>query len=52
MTLAGTRLEVSLVAADEARAVPLTAALPELASALAARGLEIAPIRLDHGRHR
>jgi hypothetical protein len=52
MALAGTRLQVSLVAADEARAMPLTAALPELAAALAARGLDVAPIRVDHGRAR
>ena len=52
IALAGTRIHVSLVAADEARAAPLDAALPELAAALAARGLDVAPIRIDHGHAR
>ena len=52
LSLAGTRIQLRLVAADEARAAPLTAALPELAAALSARGLEVAPIRVDHERPR
>jgi len=52
MALSGTRIHVSLVAADEARAAHLADALPELAAALTARGLDIAPIRVDHGRTR
>jgi hypothetical protein len=52
MALAGTRIHVSVVAADEARAAPLADALPELAAALTARGLDVAPIRVDHGRPR
>lgn len=52
MALAGSRIHLRLVAADEARAAPLDAALPELAAALAARGLDVAPIRVDHGRAR
>jgi hypothetical protein len=49
LALAGTRVHLHLVAADRTRATVLRDALPELAAALAARGLDVAPVTLDHG---
>jgi hypothetical protein len=49
LALAGTRVHLHLVAADTTRATVLRDALPELAAALAARGLDVAPVTLDHG---
>jgi hypothetical protein len=49
LALAGTRVHLHLVAADGTREAALRNALPELAAALAARGLDVAPVRLDHG---
>ncbi|MBK7080961.1 MAG: flagellar hook-length control protein FliK [Betaproteobacteria bacterium] len=52
LTLSGQRLHLHLVAADANGATALRDALPELAAALAARALDVAPVRLDHGLRR
>ncbi|MBK9702954.1 MAG: flagellar hook-length control protein FliK [Betaproteobacteria bacterium] len=52
LALSGQRLHLHLVAADATGATALRDALPALAAALAARALDLAPVRLHHGLRR
>ncbi|MBK7791253.1 MAG: flagellar hook-length control protein FliK [Betaproteobacteria bacterium] len=52
LALSGQHLHLHLVAADASSATALRDALPALAAALAARALDLAPVRLHHGLRR
>lgn len=49
LALSGQRIHLELGADNAVCAASLAAALPELAMALGERGLELAPVRIDHG---
>jgi hypothetical protein len=52
LALAGQRIHLHLVAGDAQSESALREALPELAAALSARALDVAPVVVDHGRRR
>lgn len=52
LALSGQRIHLHLLAVDPQSEAALRAALPELAAALTARALEVAPVMIDHGPER